>query len=214
MKRLESAKTRIDVANGYRQALALAMATDTIQAAAQCALVHRVLLVSTDETVARHVSAPGLRLLEHEPAGGLNCALRYGLEHAARAYPNQGVAILPADLPAMTSTDLQLALELAGTGQRSVVSDVDGVGTVLLTQPPGDHVCPRFGGPSFARHLADGAVAIVDRRLRAMQRDVDTLLDLNDARSAGLGSRTLSCLRSPRSNRPHIVVPLGSENLS
>ena len=74
------------------------------------------------------------------------------------------------------------------------VADTEGTGTTLLTAADGSRLDPRFGHRSRARHAASGAVELVTGPLASLRRDVDTEVDLHDARRLGLGPRTLAVL--------------------
>jgi 2-phospho-L-lactate guanylyltransferase len=66
------------------------------------------------------------------------------------------------------------------------------VGTALLaaSQPPLD---PRYGGPSRAAHRESGAVELPGQ-WPSLQRDVDTVEDLDEAARLGLGPATQAAL--------------------
>jgi 2-phospho-L-lactate guanylyltransferase len=194
VKVLDAAKTRL--AREDRADLALAMAADTVAAAAACPAVTSVLVV-TDDPRAAVALARSADLLADEPASGLNPALAHGAAVAARGRPANGVAALAADLPALTAQQLGDALALAEDVERGLVADAAGDGTVLLTAAPGVGLEPRFGPASRAAHRAGGAVDLTEslgRTVPGLRRDVDTVPDLEDARLIGLGSETLRAL--------------------
>jgi len=92
----------------------------------------------------------------------------------------------------LTSDDLTEALESAGT-RRCFVADTEGSGTTLLIAPPGADLAPAFGENSAHRHAESGAIALAGPLL-TLRLDVDTALDLDHARSRGVGDNTARIL--------------------
>ena len=183
-KALPSAKSRLLPAtsdDASHRRLVEAIRADTTAAAARTDGVARVLLV---------VDRPG----EHGPRGalvqsrpGLNGALTDAAEHAAAAWPGDGVAALVGDLPALRSADLAAALASAAGHPRAFVPDADGAGTTLLAAAPGAALDPMFGAGSAARH---GVAAVRLDAAASLRTDVDTAGDLAAAAGLGLGPRT------------------------
>lgn len=192
VKRLQVAKSRLYVPGRPRPdhaALALALAVDTVAAAAGSPAVARVLVVTDDPAAADAARAAGALVVGDGPDAGLNPALAYGAEQAAEADPDAGVALLSADLPALRPAELTAALAAAAGHRRSFVPDAAGGGTTLLTARPGVPVDPRYGAGSAAAHLASGAVPLAGD-WPSLRRDVDTAADLQAAAGLGLGPAT------------------------
>jgi 2-phospho-L-lactate/phosphoenolpyruvate guanylyltransferase len=187
-KALPEAKTRLLPASAdataHRQ-LVQSIREDTMSAARPAAGVARVLVV-TDR--------PGLpdALVQTRP--GLNAALAEAADHAARTWPDDGVAALVGDLPALRPEDLSAALAAAAHHARSYVADASGAGTTLLAALPGTSLDPAFGSDSAARH-ATFAVAI--DAAAGLRHDVDTADDLTAAAALGLGPATTAVLATP-----------------
>ena len=159
VKLLDEAKTRLDRAD--RAEVALAVARDTVTAAAACPLVEAVVVVTDDPRAAAAVEGAA-EVVADEPARGLNPALLHGAAYAAREHPGTGIAALAADLPAMRPDELARALSAADDAGRALVADAAGDGTVLLTAAPGETLDPRFGAGSRAAHAAAGALDLTD----------------------------------------------------
>jgi 2-phospho-L-lactate guanylyltransferase len=187
LKSSARAKSRIDVDPELRRALARAMALDTVEAAAGAPDVGGVLVVADDaEDVRPLLRIPGVRSLLTATAG-LNEAIREGL----RPLPDQArVAVLPGDLPSLTSAELQGALAAAARHEFAVVADRQGTGTTLLAASSARRLYPRYGGGSLARHVAAGAVPLEVPVGSGLRRDVDGAVDLADV----TGARTLAVL--------------------
>lgn len=212
VKVLARAKSRLAaVAGERRRELALALAADTVAAAAACPEVARVLVITSDPVAGPLLHALGAVIVPDEPNGALpgptdlgpldgavnglgpqealNAALRHGAGVAARRWPGTGLAALTADLPALDPAELAVALR-AARARPTLVPDAAGVGTTLYAVPPGADFSPRFGGASRARHAAAGVAELGLPGLPGLRRDVDTGDDLRAALAIGAGPRT------------------------
>ena len=219
LKRLGTAKSRLE--HPGRAQLALAMATDTAAAAAAAGgdVVAGVLLVTNDPAASAAIagrSAGGAgRDAEHAaglapvfavpdlPDRGLNAALRHGARVAVRRWPGHGVAAMSADLAALRPTELRAALLAAPLAGRAVLADAAGTGTVLLCAAPGSALSPRFGEGSHALHLRSGAVDLTGglaATVPGLRRDVDTIADLAAVRLLGVGPATSAALATAAAN--------------
>ncbi|MFI9385615.1 2-phospho-L-lactate guanylyltransferase [Kutzneria sp. NPDC052558] len=194
VKRLERAKSRLvgaaDGGIGDRRAhadLVVALALDTITAAAGADGVRDVVVVTSDPMLTAVLRAEGIRTVpEAEP--GLNEAYRHGAS-ALGAH----VGALQADLPALRSAELAAAIA-AADGKRAFVPDRQGTGTTLLISAPGEPLDPRFGVGSAQAHRASGAVELTGD-WPSLRCDVDTESDLSVAAGLGLGPRTAQRFR-------------------
>jgi 2-phospho-L-lactate/phosphoenolpyruvate guanylyltransferase len=202
VKTLQRAKSRLlgaaDQGIGDRaahEALALALVRDTAAAASATPNVRRVLVVTSDPTVADALAADGVATTPDRPDLGLNAAFAYGADLLRGADPLAMVAALQSDLPALRPEELAAALAEAA-GRRAFCPDRQGTGTTLLVAAPGDPLDPRFGPDSAAAHAASGAVAI-GIELPTLRCDVDTAADLAVAGTLGLGGRTAALVGVP-----------------
>ncbi|QUQ71412.1 2-phospho-L-lactate guanylyltransferase [Kutzneria sp. CA-103260] len=194
VKRLERAKSRLvgaaDGGIGDQRAhadLVVALALDTITAAAGADGVGDVVVVTSDPMLTAVLRAEGIRCVpEAEP--GLNEAYRHGASMLGRH-----VGALQADLPALRSAELAAAIA-AADGKRAFVPDRQGTGTTLLISAPGEPLDPRFGVGSAQAHRASGAVELIGD-WPSLRCDVDTEADLSIAAGLGLGPRTAQRFR-------------------
>jgi 2-phospho-L-lactate guanylyltransferase len=186
VKLLDVAKSRLLVESSVRAELALAMASDAVQATLECAAVGEVLIVTDDDRAAAVLGELGARIVADSPTAGLNPAVTHGV--AAAAYPH--AAAMTSDLPSLLASELAAVLALAAPYPRAVVADSDGTGTTLLTATAGGELAPRFGAGSRAAHLATGAVDLTDRAGRTVRLDVDTVEALREAIAVGVGPHT------------------------
>jgi 2-phospho-L-lactate/phosphoenolpyruvate guanylyltransferase len=191
--RLSDAKTRLSTQPApRRRALVVAMALDVISATQQCPLVGETVLVADQEGLDAAAAAGARAVLD--PGLGLNAAIRAGVADATGP-----VAALLADVPCATPDLIALALS-ACTGEPAIVSDAEGIGTTLLAARDARSLDPQFGTRSRAAHIAAGAREISDPipgALAGLRRDVDSEVDLWDARRIGLGAFTRAALDGP-----------------
>jgi 2-phospho-L-lactate/phosphoenolpyruvate guanylyltransferase len=191
VKVLARAKSRLSELAGMRRPeLALALAADTVTAAASCQEVAAVIVVSDDPTAAAELTGLGALVIPDEPDDGLNPALVYGAAAAAELHPEAGTGALAADLPALRPAELGRALRAAADWPEAFVPDAAGSGTTLYTAAPGRRFQPRFGPDSRLAHRNAGAAELTITGIASLRRDVDTPGDLSSAARLGLGSHT------------------------
>ncbi|MBP2323661.1 2-phospho-L-lactate guanylyltransferase [Kibdelosporangium banguiense] len=194
VKALPDAKSRLRgaVQPGEHTRLVLAVLLDTVTAAIQTDGVRRVLVVSSDPTVASVLAAEGFECVPEGPARGLNQALRHGAAILRESDPTGQIGALQADLPALRPHELAAAIKTAD-GRRAFCADRQTTGTTLLLSAPGAPLDPRFGAGSAQAHAASGALPLTDS-WPSLRCDVDTVDDLAVARDLGLGQQTSALL--------------------
>jgi 2-phospho-L-lactate guanylyltransferase len=187
-------KTRLAqvLSAGARERLVRAMAVDTVAAAGATPSVDRVVVVTADPVLRSLLSASTDPV--DDPGGGLNAAVRAGVERARDVAPEAGVAVLLGDLPALRPDDLADALDRATVHDRALVPDADGTGTTMLTALPGIGLDPRFGVGSAAAHEWSGHVRLAVPGTSTVRRDVDVPADLATVEGLGVGPATRAVL--------------------
>jgi 2-phospho-L-lactate guanylyltransferase len=184
------AKSRLRAPDGVdRLVLARALALDTVAAATATVGPEQVVVVTSDAEVAAAVAQLGAHV-EPDPGGGLNAAIRAGLDASPLAGP---AAVLLGDLPAVRPADLSAALAAADGTDCWFVPDAEGTGTVLLGAHEASAVQPQFGSGSADRHRAAGFVRL-DVDLDRLRRDVDDASSLGEALRLGVGPNTAALL--------------------
>ncbi|MGI8678163.1 MAG: 2-phospho-L-lactate guanylyltransferase [Jatrophihabitans sp.] len=188
-KSLPAAKSRLAPMSAdprSHRRLVEAIRADTIAAASHAEPVARVLLV-VDR--AGPTDGPDV-LVQTRP--GLNEAVAEAAEYAARTWPEDGIAALVGDLPALRADELARALDAAAGHASAFVPDTAASGTTLLAGTPGNVLSPAFGPRSAARHAARAVAIPAGAGLR---HDVDTADDLLDAATRlGVGAATRAVL--------------------
>ncbi|KQV26530.1 MULTISPECIES: 2-phospho-L-lactate guanylyltransferase [unclassified Microcella] len=190
-------KSRLDVEQPRRSALAAAFALDTVAAARAASLVGELVVVG-----ALAEPLDGVRVVP-DPGEGLLAAVATGLAalgaSTARTAADGGAgpaptAVLLGDLPALRPVELDDALAAAARHERAFVPDAEGSGTALIVARAGVPHAPAFGPESAERHRAAGYVALPLPASSGLRRDVDTLEQLRAAASLALGPRTRALL--------------------
>ena len=194
LKRIPHAKSRLRPATAgpaEHARLIEAIRADTIAVATA---VGRVVLVYDEPVEAADLT--GIEPIDELSAivqvrPGLNEALSDAAKLVSARWPDDAIAALVGDLPALTVTELADALGSATDWPRAFVPDLAGTGTTLLTAAAGVELEPEFGDGSAARH------ALTAHRLSAgvgLRLDVDTQDDLVIAVRQGVGPHTRHAL--------------------
>lgn len=186
-------KTRlVGVPGEQRAALARAFAIDTVTTCLVTPGVARILVTTDDSAIAATFTALGAETCP-DAGEGLNPALVEAVAEARRRWPELSPVALCADLPALRTDDLAVAL-VAAAGRPAYVADASGTGTTLYTAPY-DDFSPQFGLDSAAAHAATGA-APVPGVLAGLRQDVDDLDSLHAALALGVGPATGAVLQA------------------
>lgn len=184
VKRWAMAKSRVGgLRSADRRELAAALAHDVIRTVCATPAVARCVVVGPDEVVweLRHCVGAGAVLGveegQQQSADPLNTALRQGRDAALSAGYRQ-IAMIMADMPALTVSGLTAFLQMMPTTGVGVVRDKSRSGTTILAGRVGDTVRPAFGPDSANRHIAGGAIDLTPSCDSGLRIDVDTWADL------------------------------------
>jgi 2-phospho-L-lactate/phosphoenolpyruvate guanylyltransferase len=194
VKASTSAKSRLGTNAAWRTELSRAFLGDVLDALVGSSLIQRIIVV-TDDTGLKGQLAPSIEL-KFITSAGLNEDISSGIDLVS----NTAVAVITGDLPCLTTPSIDCVLQLAGEHQRSFVSDSQGLGTTMLLTHEPNNCQPMFGFRSHAKHAQAGYHELIsdDRDLNALliraRRDVDTAIDLWDARRLGVGANTSALL--------------------
>ena len=181
VKGLDNAKSRLSslLTDDERKQFCLKMLEDVLRTVKSTKYPHETVVVSKDpmmSKIAKNFDAGYLK----ERKRGLNKtvseAIDWCVERGAAS-----VLVLPADIPLVEPTDLNIMFILGEKASIVVSPSKDGKGTnALLLTPP--NVSPTFYGPhSFQRHIKEASkLKISFRRYRSprIALDIDTVEDL------------------------------------
>lgn len=197
MKPLSIAKNRLAPAlrPGERQAVALAMYQDVIEALFRSPTLDRIAVISADDHLLDHARRMNAITIRETAVRGLNAAAAHGTHHCIRAGATSLLIVL-ADLPLITSDEIdQIFLDLPTEPHIRLVRSHDGLGTNALLRQPPEVVSTRFGGRSFHDHVVAASEAGVphsERALPGLSIDVDTIDDLRMVAELQRPTRTRS----------------------
>lgn len=187
------AKSRLGLSSLDRPALADAFARDTVDAVRAGLPDALVVVVSTDPGVRAWAEAAGC-LAVPDQGSGLDAAVATGVAAATVDGPRR-VAVLLGDHPALSPTEIAVALERVAAHLPAVVADAEGVGTALLVADVGQGgaMPTRFGAGSARAHVGLG-YTLVRIAAPGLRTDVDDADSLADAVAVGLGAHTRRAL--------------------
>ncbi len=158
-----------------REALARALVRHVVARARAAGGVARVVLLSDDEAVAREAVALDV---EHQPeaAPGLNASLEAAIA-SLRAGADAGVLVLFADLPTLTTSDVQSLVDtLRAWPDALTLAPSERGGTSAVGLPPGVAVPLQFGAGSrtrFERAAAELGLRVVTVDRPGLFQDLD-----------------------------------------
>lgn len=181
VKALTSANGRLETILSLeeRGRLGEALFVDTIVKLPRSRCIHDVLVVTSDESIARQTRWFGHKvLLQAEDEGHAEAA-----GDGARAAMEDGaerVVMLPVDCPTLEIDELDAHV---GHSPRTalIVPDRHGTGTNALALTPPDVFLPAFGPDSCARHVSRARAAGISfalEEIESMSADLDTPEDL------------------------------------
>jgi 2-phospho-L-lactate/phosphoenolpyruvate guanylyltransferase len=162
--------------------------------------VARVIVVSPE----RDTLADDIAVLE-DAGGGLNTAL----DGARRTLVAQGadeILILPADLPFVTSAEIDALVETGRQAGFALASDAAGVGTNAIYLSPPSSFRFQFGPGSRSRHLSEAARLGRQPQLfdaPGLEFDLDVIDDV--ARFAARDGATLRSLPTLADGGPWVL---------
>ncbi|WP_426243323.1 2-phospho-L-lactate guanylyltransferase [Nocardioides sp. LHG3406-4] len=194
-KSLSRAKSRLDLPDVARWRVARAMLVDTVFALGQVKGLDRVIIAWEDpDDVSWMPVMP--RVVHHVvPGSDLNGAISTVEEQVAAEVPQSGRLVVPGDLPACSSVQMDELVAQVAQVARSFLRDAHGAGTTVLAARDNTLLSPQYGRSSARQHLSTGAHPLDAARFPSVTRDVDTMTDLYAALRLGVGRATRTVTR-------------------
>jgi len=175
-----------------RQALALAMLEDVLEAVAGVAGLGGAILVTVDpqaEALARRYGAATIADGAHDGHTG---AVNAGARHLVAQGRHHTLLTLPGDLPLVTTAEIETLIAAHGPAPAFTIAPAhDNLGSNAILMSPPQAVPLRFGEDSFFPHLAAARAQGIEPcvvRLPGIVFDIDNPPDLHHF--AQLGART------------------------
>lgn len=191
------AKTRLSPVLGQDECarLCMAMLEDVLFALAGAQRIDAVAVVTTDDRVADFTAELGHTVMRDDGKG--LCAALDAAAAELAAVGTQTVLIVPADIPTVSSADIDVLIERHNGGLSISPAIRDGGTNALICSPP-DAVPFCYGRDSASRHMrAAEQSGVPCHRLPvpAFFRDVDLPEDLAWLGSQQKGAHTLEFLQ-------------------
>jgi len=167
-----------------RPLFTLAMLEDVLTAL-KSSKVNSCIIVSSDTTVEELVKSFGMTFINENQKGlnqALNQATRWCILNNA-----ERVLILPADVPLITSTDVNNIVKMAQNNTMVISPSQNGGTNALLQTPPGI-VSPSFGPDSFRKHIKKALTKRVQTKIYVSSNimlDIDSERDLDQLLKGG-----------------------------
>ncbi|MBI4641961.1 MAG: 2-phospho-L-lactate guanylyltransferase [Candidatus Tectomicrobia bacterium] len=181
-KTLSKAKQRLSplLTPEEREIFALAMLEDVLHAIAGVSQVQQIFVVTSDPAIKDLGRKIGVEIVEEKELEGqapaVDLAIQVSIERGARS-----ILSLPGDVPLVTSGDIEALIAEGIPPPFVVLIPSQEGGTNLLYMSPPDAIPPRFGGPSFPRHMEEVKkrnIPYMIRHLANLLIDIDTPQDL------------------------------------
>jgi 2-phospho-L-lactate guanylyltransferase len=179
-----------------RQTLTLTMLEDVLRAVTGSLKVDRTVVVSPDSKAQEFANNFGASYLPEKEQGlnqAVDQATRWCIQNDAKS-----VLVLPADIPLITSSDVNQIINLCSGEKCIVIAPSRNGGTNVLLQKPPNLITPFFGPKSFSRHLAEASSQGIMTRIYRSQnvtRDIDSPEDLESLLKIGVQTVSYRFLR-------------------
>jgi 2-phospho-L-lactate guanylyltransferase len=186
VKKFSEAKTRLAgmLLPAERASLARQLVSAVIEQLARVRGIRRVILASSESSLARMAAPFGFEVLPDDPLSpGLNAAVDRAVKRSV-AGGARDVGVVFADLPLFDAKEFEgiLMQHLDGTSDRTtIVMDRLGTGTNVRLSRPGDLLPPLYGRNSAAEYQRAAALKATEVCLAKsvnLSHDVDHFADI------------------------------------
>ena len=181
LKVIKKSKSRL---SGLRQEdrakLTLAMFRNVLAALRNARGITDVTVVSGDRSVSRIAHRYGATFLWEGKRLGLNTALKLAISKLEQR-ADAAAMIIHADLPLLTSEDIDTFVTRSQDCQIAIVPCKNGTGTNALLLRPPNAIPPKFGKGSYKTHLSlakETGFRWKVLRIRGIQFDIDDQRDV------------------------------------
>jgi 2-phospho-L-lactate guanylyltransferase len=194
LKGLQNGKSRLSSILGEeaRRRLSLWMMERVLSSLKNARSVKRIILISKNAEARRTAESLGVETFEEKTEhlnGALNEAIQSLVAKNGASDPGrqQTILIVPADLPLLTSEEVDELVALSDAASPCVVAAPSrrGEGTNALLLHPAGILSPAFGPDSFNRHSANAqglGIRFLSCRSTGTDLDIDLPEDLEDLR--------------------------------
>jgi len=166
--------------SSQRASLTVTMLINVLSALKQSGPISSISVVSADRKIQPVVERSGAIFLWEGRRKGLNRALAFAMKETPS---HSSVLIIHADLPLLTSNDLETLVKRAGNCSLALVPSKDGTGTNAILMRSPHLIRLAFGVGSFHKHYALASklkLALRVIRIHGIAFDVDDEQDLDE----------------------------------
>lgn len=162
------------------------MAVDLIDVLLQVPKISSITIVGVNHQELGNSANPSLRSFPIAEPININADLQLAFGDSKQ------IAIFLPDLPSAKSTEISVALELAGANRTSFIADQNSIGSTAFFSTVGK-VATHFGANSAAEHRNAHCIELVDPIFTGIKADCDDWSDLLaiDTRDLGHATRSL-----------------------
>jgi len=184
VKMLSKAKSRLSsvLRPNERQTLTLSMFEDVLRSVTNSQVVDRIIVISPDRAVLKVAGSYDVELIAEKTLRGMNSAVREAIEYSSREGA-QKVLVIPADIPLVTSRDLQEIVSLGKNVSVVISPSKSEKGTNALLLSPSNIISTSYGENSFQLHIKEAmrrGIRFEVYRSKSIALDIDTPEDLID----------------------------------
>lgn len=187
LKPFLAGKTRLNLLpDDVRIALIKAMASDVVDSIMELANIEAVTVVGVSHEEVSSLKDPRLRSYLPKVISGINSDVLLAVGGSRK------IAVILPDLPAVTSAEIAIALDLAEGNRQSFIRDAEGSGSSMYFAPSRQYFSPQFGVNSAHSHALNAAVELSHPTFLGIRRDCDDLVGLTNIPISTLGLATRS----------------------
>lgn len=180
-----------------RQALAMAMLEDVLEAVASVKGLGGAILVTVDQQAKILARRYGMQTLADGAHDGHTGAVNAGVRHLV-AQGRSTLMTLPGDLPLVTSAEIETLIAAHAPAPSFTISPAhDDLGSNAILMSPPQAVPLRFGEDSFFPHLAAARAQDIEPcvvRLPGIAFDIDNPQDLHHFARLKSGTRAATLI--------------------
>jgi 2-phospho-L-lactate guanylyltransferase len=158
------------------------MFEDVLLSATNSQVIDRVAVISPDRAVSKVAESYAVDAIAEKTLRGMNPAVREAIEYSSREGA-QKVLVIPADIPLVTSRDLEEIVSLGKDVPVVISPSKSEKGTNALLLSPPNIIPTSYGQNSFKLHIKAAmrrGVRIEVYRSKRIALDIDTPEDLID----------------------------------
>ncbi len=187
-----------------RKTLQLVMLYDILGIISRKKMLNDTYIVSSDKTVVDNIEYKSINFIEEHSEKGVNAAVEFAI---SRLTNYDGWLLLPADIPLLSTFDLEIVSFLMNVGYEVVVSPSRKLnGTNLLLMLKDKKINLHYDDDSFRKHLLEAQVRnlkVATYYSESIALDIDDEEDVSDFLKSKNNTYTMSYLSQRIKDKKH-----------